>query len=386
MLLLVTAFLFSRIASGGEVPALRWERLPGDGSNSLQFRGLGPKGAIEVFRLEPLTILRVGADGGLQKVRELKPNPAFRYVRVGALGRESGQWLFLAKEMRLQELFLLESDGRIRTLPSPEYSIMRVGWMGRDPVALALPFPRAAGSPAAPVIFRRAEGSPEAPVFPQEKDPPLLLRYDGQSWKPLLVEAMDQAETRDSNETMFRRQVLLASGSQGRLWVVNQNLYRVRLLSPAGRILLDFGLEGVHRRKSAEEASKESEKFRQQLVQAGWKIPEGATVKARDYEPVITGATEGPDGKLYLLTAPGVFGEGGSLVRLDPGTLELERLMPVGIGLGPYSSVVGAVDALYVGAAAESRGLWRISWEALEAAPWKLVQTLEASPSKEPQN
>ncbi len=378
MLLLAVAFLFSGMASGGEVPALHWEQLPGDGLKTLRLIGLGPKGAIEVFRREPLTILRVGADGGLQKVRELEPHPAFRYVHTGALGRETGQWLFLAKEGRLQELFLLETDGRIRTLPSPEYFILRLGWIGRDPVAVVLPFPRAADSPAAPVIFRQAEGSPEAPEFPREKDPPLLLRYDGKIWKPLLLQAMEKGETPETTEIDFRRQVLLASGSEGRLWVVNQNLYRIRLLSPAGRVSLDFSLEGVHRRKSAEEAAKEDEKFRQQLIQAGWKIPEGATVRARDYEPVIAGVTEGPDGRLYLLTAPGVFGEGNSLDRLNPETLELERLMPPGIEAGSYASIVGAVDGLYFG------NHLRISWDALEAAPWKPVKTFEVSSLEEP--
>lgn len=147
-------------------------------------------------------------------------------------------------------------------------------------------------------------------------------------------------------------------------------------------MLLDvnLGREGLPRHKKPGEIAAAEATMRERAKREGFPKP-GIEVKLlpMEFSPVLSGVAEGPDGRLYLLTAPGQFGEGMVLDRLDPTTMELERLRTVGIEPPSRFSMVAATDGLYLAGLRESLGRWRLSWEELEAAPWELVKILEGT-------
>ncbi len=352
---------------------MRWDRLPRDGSEAVQFLGVGPKGSVELYRGEPPGVFRVNVDGTLGLVRSLRAGSSPPGVFQAAFERQGEIWFFLL--LPTKELVLLDREGRTKNLPSPEWAVSTIGWMGDAPVVSTLPFPK-------------TDSATRSRIRPKG-DPPLVMRYNGDKWEALLNEAFEMPPPPqfDLNEVRFRRELFQAPAYQGRLWLANEYLYRIRLLSPAGRVLLDvdLGPEVLPPRKKPEEVEALRRKVAEQLSQSG--LPKGGTWLIPEFAPVLSGIAEGPDGRLYLLTAPGVFGEGMALDRFDPATMELERVSTVGIEPPGRFSMVAAADGLYVGGARESLGRWRLSWEALEAAPWKPVKTWDGSAGpEEPQN
>lgn len=367
--MLLGVLLFVGLGFSQQAPPLRWEQLPTDGSDSLQFLSAGPKGEFQVFRVEPAQVLRMNRDGD----GRLLPAVSFRenlvprdVVRAVANGR-GDVWFLL---LRSKELLLLEANGRTKSLASPDWSVSAIGWMGGSPVVATMPFPR-------------TDNAATSRVRPAKEDLPLILRYDGSKWETLLSEAYEVGDPPLSGlgQEMTRRQVLLAEASQGRLWVVNRNAYRIRLLSPGGRVLLDvdLGSEGLRPPKKPEELEAVRAKFMKEGP--GARLGKEANVLVVDLSPVITGATEGPDGRLYLLTAPGVFGPERALDRFDPSSMELQRLRTL-LGDEPATafSIVATTNGLYAGGIRETLGgRWRLSWEVLEGAPWQRVKCFDPS-------
>ena len=84
--------------------------------------------------------------------------------------------------------------------------------------------------------------------------------------------------------------------------------------------------------------------------------------------------TEGRDGKIYLL----VRTEAGeaALDRFDPSLLLLERI-PLDLKASGRYTIAAGLDGLYLAAWNGRQGRWRISWDALDQAPWKDVANCE---------
>jgi hypothetical protein len=124
-----------------------------------------------------------------------------KQVRRAVRERQGESW-FLLLGVPQPELALLEEDGRMKSLLLPDRGILEIGWMGDSPVVATLP-------------YHRKEPRPKG-------DPPLVMRFDEEKWRALLHEPykVPLPLERDPRGDIEERQRLLASASEGRLWLV----------------------------------------------------------------------------------------------------------------------------------------------------------------------
>lgn len=207
------------------------------------------------------------------------------------------------------------------------------------------------------------------------KDVPLILRWSGRDWQPLVTESLPKGTTPRNvfTEKVVRpRSVHLLGDSRGTLWAANEVLYRVRRFSSSGRLLTEITV-GPQKPRPSERAPELQEKFAANFKD--WQAPRGGrlVLQAAVLRRVIEAVAEGRDGKLYLLVHEPWAGGGFALDRFDPATQILERAR-VALHDSGWLTMAAGKDGLYLTPWNPSAGPWKMSWASIENATWERVR------------
>jgi hypothetical protein len=210
------------------------------------------------------------------------------------------------------------------------------------------------------------------------EDPPLVLRFDGRKWEPLVREPMPGGLRGPEPRAHESRSVHLLGDAKGTLWLANEYLYRIRRYSPSGRLLLELTL-GPQKLEARKDAGKAQESFAMETRDRARTSGGTATVRASTSRRTILALTEGRDGRLYLLAQESQGPDGLSLDRFDPLLLRMERA-PLVLEADGYLSMAAGQDALYFAAFSAEAGPWKLDWSEIEAADWKELDGLRIDP------
>ncbi len=273
------------------------------------------------------------------------------FLPLRATLSRNGDWLLF--EPPLVRLFRGDKED---PLPKTEWSPFGVGFLRDDPLVSVRPWRIVPGKPhSAPSI------------------PPLVLRWNGKSWETLISEPLPAGMKDPLAPAVTQlRMVHLLGDSAGRLWVANERVYRLRRFSAAGKLQLELTL-GAQRLSERDDAGKVQSRLR--AMAKDWNAPPGGTIQvsAASARTKIAALTEGRDGKIYLLAGEAGEGSGYTLDRFDPATVELERTR-VRLPELSWVSAASGKDALYLVAANPEQGIWKLSWQEIDAADWKPVR------------
>jgi|CXWL01.1.fsa_nt_gi hypothetical protein len=311
-----------------------------------QFLAADKKGRLVLLRGGNLMTHRLRSNGQLDEPDRLKAyggEDRSLDVVTAAFSPAGDAW-FVGNATAVQ-YFL---GGKEVLLPSPDFIVTGVGLPG--------------GTPTVAIEPKNLSG--RATVWlPGEA--PYLLQLAGDDWQVLASEALDVAKPTELLGLSFHARVArrIAAAPQNRIWVAHQARYRVELLSPTGKRLLQLKVgTGEARMRRATEAE------HQDLVAAIGADLAGSKPAERIVW-VNRALADGGDGRLYLLVS-----DGGKLAldRLDPLELKLERIHVANVedqGL----TLAAASDGLYLASIDGAGGFWRIRWEVLDQAKWQAV-------------
>jgi hypothetical protein len=362
-LLLVTLSLDAEGQAPESVPSLRPEHLPGASAwphwQILQADG---KGRLFLLRNDTWEVYPLSADGELGEPRQLEAGPGHPEIQgdsraVGAVMSRDGDWA--THEVYQVRLF----DGtEEQLLAAPKWSISGIALLGDDPVLSGTPHSLALG----------ALGKQEIP-----ESAPLFLRWDGDRWEPLADSRTVFDEKQGPAEFDEQRSARLFGSSDDRLWVAFDYRHRFHEYSPAGRLLTEIVVADGEARPAADAESRQeqlAEEARQWTKEFGGRV-KAVVVTEVTATPVAKAIAEGPDGRLYFLIAGGAGTPGAemTLERYDPVNLRLERL-PLRMPSQGRCNMAAGQSGLYIAADVAKKGLWRMSWEQLDAAEWMPVE------------
>ena len=240
------------------------------------------------------------------------------------------------------------------TLPWPPTT---AGLLGNHPFVVVDPFRRFTSS---------------APTGERPSKRPRILRLSGRRWVTLLDAGEDLASGAGDGEMAQRlaSHVIVAPGSGSQIWIADQYRYRLRRLSDTGKILELVEIPEASEAGTVGEASEAMGALRDELEKQGVAL-EGITVHAVTQSPKLTGALEGPDGRLYLFLPNGGDGR-PALDRWDSTLGRLERL-PLALDYEGIVSMAATADQLVLAGFPASQGPWAISWDRLAGAAWTVV-------------
>jgi hypothetical protein len=314
------------------------------------FAGADRRGVVSFLDSKSMTPYPLRVDGKLgEPVKWRLANTAPFLPLRAALSRD-GDWLLF--EPPFVRLFRGDKE---EPLPKTDWSPFGVGFVRGDPLVSVRPWRVVPGKP---------HSAPSAP--------PLVVRWTGKAWETLISEPMP-AGIKDplSPAVTQLRMVHLLGDSAGRLWVANERVYRLRRFSPAGKLQMEVTLGNQELSPRGDAGKVQS---RLQAEAKDWSAPPGGTVKvsAASASTKIATLTEGRDGKIYLLASQAWEGGSYALDRFDPATLELQRTL-VRLPELSWISAASGKEALFVVAADPTQGMWKLSWEDIEAAHWKPI-------------
>lgn len=359
--LTISALLLA--ASPGLAGSVEPERIPVEEStpiwNGPQFVQADRAGNVFFFQGDTLEVHPLGKAGFGKPVRLQSLQGNTGLVHGAVLNSAGDQWLVYADFS--VRLFIDEKE---KPLPALKWNPWGVAFQRDAPVVAVIPRP----------LDRIRD-------LPKTMDVPWLLKLGSDRWDPLTrpktQDVANLLKTGGMNEAIAEDAVFLKDDREGKLWVAHQYSYHVQRLSPSGRLLLDITVDG-----GRVEKKQESKGIEIKLHGAG-ENPTEATRDARKETatyhpftgvPVILSLTEGRDGRFYFLVRTK---EGGSaLDRYDPERVVLERL-PLQLKVEGKFTMAAGRDAMYLAAWEGSEGRWRIPWETLEQAPWKVVKQAE---------
>jgi hypothetical protein len=290
---------------------------------------------------EPISLQASGASAGS--------------VREAAMSRAGDQWLLLSGVS--VRLFV---DGKEKIVPPMDWKPWSLTLLRDVPVVAVAPFPMGGRT-----VDPKRVGTP-----------PWLLRLDADQWSRTLelkgVSVSDLLENGGLNDAISKNSVVMTGDRKGRLWAARQYAYRVQRFTSSGHLLLEITVDQGEVQKKGKEQGIEvrlhdgaqTEASQNPRAQKGTYFPFTG-------ERVVYGITEGRDGRIYLLIS--VASGGAALDRYDPGRNLLERI-PLSVKLKETFTLASGKDALYLAPWNTDGGRWKISWDELEGAPWKVVK------------
>jgi len=353
------ALVLAFISSASPGLAIQPERLPATGWEGSQFLRADHAGNLFLLRTGTLEVYPVGKSGVPGKPVPLEAtSTATGSIREAAMSPSGDRWFLLSGvTVRLFE------DGKEKVLPPLEWKPWSLTLLRETPIVAAVPFPLG-GRAADPK---------------RVGDPPWLLESDGDRWSSMIdlkgVSVKDLFESGGMNDAIAKNSVVMAGDRLGRLWAPRQYGYRVQRFTPGGRLLLEIivgqgKIRQKEERRGIEIKLKGGELGSGDATQDPQRRPK-ATYYPFTAERVIYGFTEGRDGKMYFLVDTGAGS--ASLDRFDSTRSVLERV-PIQVPLKDTFTLAAGKDALYLASWEAKQGCWRISWEDLDAAPWKPVK------------
>lgn len=317
-----------------------------------QFLGTDGKGKVFLLRAATLEVFALDAAKGLVPAARLKRSPALSAepAHAAVMGRSSDDW------------WLLQGAGVWHTTSEGPQALPEVHWRveslsrlgGGEPVVGVMPF--GVGRPIGDRSFAAGDAAP------------LLLSFSGSAWRVLATEGeipSSGAVNKEFARINQERMVALAPGATKGLWVADRYRFRVRKLSPAGKVLTS--LKGSQEIRL--ENDKDGKATQRKLVQMGDKA--GGAI-ANLAVPAILGLTEARDGNLYLVTNR----NGIALERYDPVAEQVDRLK-LQLGYSGRFTMASGSDGLYLAGFGGQTGRWFLSWNTLAAADWRKVEDVE---------
>jgi len=343
------------VAAGAATPAeaLKPERVqitnPGTGPQVPVPSPAGRGDAVLVGG-NPLAVRTLGPDLAFGEARDLGLTLETGDLRpLHAARNELGDWLVAAAN----RLYWLRGGHRQRLPTPPDALVWDVAFFDGSPVV---------------AVSSVAEPGPEGV--------PLVLRWSGGRWEPLVFEAVSRSESAGGAETAVRRTqhtaAVLHAASDATLWI--GFVYRHRLLQVGsdGRILRELqvgdGSPELGQPDPAARGLLEREAEAMGSPQPGRRAVAGVNTARRR----IDALAEGPDGAIYLLAVQS--GEDGThaLERYELGTGFLTRT-PLDLSEPGPVRTAGASFGLVLASGSAARGALAIRWDAIAAADWTLV-------------
>ncbi len=343
------------VAAGAATPAeaLKPERVqitnPGTGPQ-VPVPSPAGRGDTVLVGGNPLAARTLGPDLAFGEVRDLGLTLETGDLRpLRAARNELGDWLIAAAN-RLHWL----RGGHRQRLPTP-------------PDALVWDLAFFDGSPVV-AVSSVAEPGPGGV--------PLVLRWGGARWEPLVFEAVSRDEPAGGAAAAVRRTQQTASvlhaASDGTLWIGFVYRHRLLQLGSDGRILRELQVgDGGPEMGRADPAARgllEREAEAMGSPHPGRRATAGVNTARRR----IDALAEGPDGAIYLLAVRS--GEDGThaLERFEPRTGLLTRT-PLHLSEPGPVRMAGAPFGLVLASGSAARGAGAIRWEAIAAADWTPV-------------
>ena len=310
-----------------------------------QFIQADHKGNVSLLRGDTLDVYPVDSGGKIGEPTRLRRGGVIdETISDAALSGDGDRWVLVAGS----EVLCFE-DGRERSTPELGWIATSVGTRGDDVLASVVP-----------IQVNVAPGTSASRV------PPLVLSLEGQRWSTAVKGTLPRHyEGRALMNTMFAdHSARLASSRDGRLWVAHPFSGRVVRFTSAGRAELEIviGDGSPSYRDDEERLQRDLER------EAAKRYPGGTQAVAFTAKLAILGFTAASDGTLYLLL-PADGGSVASLARWDPVRSVVETV-PVAVKPQGKVTMAAGRDGLYIAGETGSSGRWRISWEALDAAPW----------------
>jgi hypothetical protein len=350
------------LLAGAKAPERRLQPEPGvtgvDWKGS-QFIRSDAAGRVFLFRGDEPAVYPITKTGEIGKPESLQTaNESLGHVLDVALSPGGDRWL-VRGEGRVR-LFV---EGKEKTLPPMDWLPWSIGFVRDTPVVAVVPRPLPAG-----VLHLDDLGNV-----------PWLVTLDNDRWSTLARLSDLSAETAWKERSRFNQwvteyAVFLAADREGKLWAANQYAYRVRRLSGAGRNLLDIA-------STQEEEAPPKAPPSAAVVAATRKAEtEGAKFTPFTERPVIADLVEGRDHAIYLLVhAPG---EGTlALDRYDSVRGVVERAPLEMHGTGRFTLAAGK-DGLYLAPYNAPEGVRKLSWESLQEAAWKEIDSIKVQGGK----
>jgi hypothetical protein len=332
------------------------ERVAGDpaqdNQKALQFLGADAKGRVFLLHGDTLAVDQILPSGKIVSWREPQGKEGSdARLADAALSPDGSSWV-LATAFG-DELSLLTSDD-LRKLPTPHWWVSSLAYTADGPVLAVLP---AWG------------GGTDAASRAEWEKPPFLLRLDGQTWQTLNVQdelkliSEKPPVLPSPDQIKAERDVKLAAGRNGALWVAQQNAYLLKRYSRQGAVEESVAMNGgrVEWKERSEEDFKALDKTFGRKINRAHKM---SAVR------VVRGLTAQANRVYQIVETP----EGVALDRWDADIQALDRLLLAGIAPGPsYLSLAAGRDGLYIAARGLGKPIWRLDWQRLEVAKWKAV-------------
>lgn len=246
--------------------------------------------------------------------------------------------------------------GHVQTV-EPNWAVCGIAGDGGEPLIAVSPL----------------ETNISAPSTLRLDKPPLVQQWDGKRWNTLIEGRFPENPPEGVRLAEYWRgefSFLIALTPERRLWMADQNAYRLRRYSPLGALQDELSVGGgkISWGERTEEEWKKAEAAAKKAGFSGWSRRSMSPVHARE---VVRALAVGHDGAVYLLV---MTEQGLALDRFDTTLLTLERVILEGIDVPGRVMMAGGKHGLYISAWAASSGLWHIDSETLQAADWQPVQ------------
>ncbi len=304
-------------------------------------------GNVFFFRPETLDVYPLARSGKLQEAQRLeRVGAAPQIVRDAVLSPGGDVW-FLSVDLGVRRFV----NGKEKPIPALDWRPSGIGFHRDQPVVSIVPLPVSDD-----LVFRERKGQV-----------PRLMEFDGDRWNVEAeysdLSAAEEAEAnpRGRNDAVAQHAAFVTSDSSGRLWVARQYAYVVEQLGSSGQTRLRIAVDGGKVRETKPAAPDP-------------KRPAG--FQAFRAEAAILDLTEGRDHKMYFLAAAGGAGSGLAIDRYDPVLTRLERV-PLTLSQPGRFTIAAGRDGLYLAAWNARAGRWKLSWDALDEAPWKEVPSTD---------
>lgn len=339
------------------------EALPGSGSaltwDAPQFVQADAKGRVFVFRGDAFQVYPVTKQGALGEPTRLQRSGLTEGLPLrAAMSSDGSKWVVWNGPGTPFSLF---EDGREKQIPEGRWQVDAVGWLRGSVVANVVP------------VLLRGQTAEDAS--------PRLVTYDGSKWTPLVSERLPKVrEDQDPQiAAVTHRSALLAGDSEGKLWVAQQYVYRVRRYSGAGKRLFEIAV-GAEEPVEGADAAEASIKLTRSVDAQGMQKEGRRRVAAMTAKRIVQALAQGRDGRLYLFVAAGDGKPGYALDRYDPVRNVLERTLLRLADGEAIASMAAGVDGLYLAAFRGNGGRYRLTWEVLDAADWREVEEADIGP------
>lgn len=315
-----------------------------------QFLGTDADGRVFLLHGDTLAVDRILPSGKIVSWHKPARNDGSdATLSNAALSPDGRSWLLASGN----DLSLLSGDD-LRQLPTPEWWVSSLTYATDGPVIAVLP--------------ARGGGTDAASMPPWDK-PPLLLRLDGQRWQTLSVQEPPKLMSEKPpvmipfGRIKAERDIKLAAGRNGTIWAAQQNAHLLKRYSREGAAEESVAVDGG----SIQWKERTEEEWQALDRSFGRKV--GRTQKMAAVRVVRAVTAQG--NRVYqVVETP----EGVALDRWDDTTQVLDRLLLNGIAPGPsYLRLALGRDGLYIAAWGLGQPIWRLEWQRLDAARWKVV-------------